>query len=284
VTSEQEKPHPSAQKETMNNPREFVEINPVINTKSDTISTDNHTDNDDEMVGRILNRREVLATLGGSVLMLGLTSCQTAEAAKTSSLPGCIVRPEETEGPYFVDEKLLRSDVRSDPATGKVSDGIPLWLKFKVSQIGSSCSPLAGAWVDIWHCDSSGVYSDAQDPSFNTKGQKFLRGYQITDSSGLAQFVTIYPGWYEGRAVHIHFKIRTLSGKTFTHEFTSQLFFDDTLSDQIFKLKPYSNKPGTRSVRNANDGIYRNGGSQLLLEVTKEGAGYTGTFDIALKF
>ncbi len=241
-------------------------------------------DNDDEMVGRILSRREVLATLGGGALLIGLTSCSTAQAAtSTSTIPGCVVRPEETEGPYFVDEKLLRSDVRSDPNSGKVSEGIPLRLKFVVSKIGSSCSPLAGAWVDIWQCDSSGVYSDAKDRSFNTKGQKFLRGYQITDSSGVAQFVTIYPGWYEGRAVHIHFKIRTLSGKTFTHEFTSQLFFDDALSDQIFKQKPYSNKAGTRSVRNANDGIYRNGGKQLMLEVVKEGAGYTGTFDIGLK-
>jgi protocatechuate 3,4-dioxygenase beta subunit len=255
-----------------------AEINNEINKDS------NNEINDDEMVGRILSRREVLATLGGGVLMLGLNACQTTEAASPTTLPKCVVRPEGTEGPYFVDEKLLRSDVRSDPSSGKVSDGIPLRLKFVVSKVASSCGPLAGAWVDIWHCDAQGVYSDAQDPRFDTKGQKFLRGYQITDSSGVAQFVTIYPGWYEGRAVHIHFKIRTLSGKTFTHEFTSQLYFDDAQSDEIFKLKPYSNKAGTRSVRNANDGIYQNGGKKLMLEVVKKGAGYAGTFEVGLNF
>jgi protocatechuate 3,4-dioxygenase beta subunit len=180
-----------------------------------------------------------------------------------------------TEGPYFVDEKLDRSDIRSDPSSGAVKDGAPLALTFLVSRVtGSACAALSGATVDVWHCDALGVYSDATDPSFNTKGQKFLRGYQTTDASGKAQFTTIYPGWYRGRAVHIHFKIRTA-----TSAFTSQLFFDDALNTQVFAQSPYSQKGTQGIMRNAADGIYN---SQLLLTVTKTGNAYAATFDIGL--
>jgi len=180
-----------------------------------------------------------------------------------------------TEGPYFVDEKLNRSDIRSDPTTGAVKDGAPFALTFLVSRVtGSACAALGGATVDICHCDALGLYSDASDPSFNTKGQKFLRGYQTTDATGKAQFTTIYPGWYQGRAVHIHFKIRTA-----TSEFTSQLFFEDALNTLVFAQLPYSQK-GTQAVmKNAADGIYK---SQLLLAVTKNGNAYAATFDIGL--
>jgi len=252
-------------------------------------------DNDDAPIGRILNRREVLALLGGSgaallaacapgVLAKPSPTAQPTSAAATTAaaaaspattLPSCIVRPAVTEGPYFVDEKLNRSDIRSDPASGAVKAGAPLALTFLVSRVtGSACAALSGATVDIWHCDALGVYSDATDPSFNTKGQKFLRGYQTTDASGQVQFTTIYPGWYQGRAVHIHFKIRTT-----TSEFTSQLFFEDALNTQVFAQSPYSQKGTQGIMRNAADGIYN---SQLLLSVTKSGNAYATTFDIGL--
>jgi protocatechuate 3,4-dioxygenase beta subunit len=249
---------------------------------------------DDAPVGHILSRREVLALLGGSGAVL-LAACapgvlatsspttapQPTNAAATTAAPSaatppsCIVRPAVTEGPYFVDEKLNRSDIRSDPTTGAVKDGAPFALTFLVSRVtGSACAALGGATIDIWHCDALGVYSDATDPSFNTKGQKFLRGYQTTDATGKAQFTTIYPGWYQGRAVHIHFKIRTA-----TSEFTSQLFFEDALNTLVFAQLPYSQK-GTQAVmKNAADGIYK---SQLLLAVTKNGNAYAATFDIGL--
>ena len=252
-------------------------------------------DNDDAPIGRILNRREVLALLGGSgaallaacapgVLAKPSPTAQPTSAAATTAaaaaspattLPSCIVRPAVTEGPYFVDEKLNRSDIRSDPASGAVKAGAPLALTFLVSRVtGSACAALSGATVDIWHCDALGVYSDATDPSFNTKGQKFLRGYQTTDASGQVQFTTIYPGWYQGRAVHIHFKIRTT-----TSEFTSQLFFEDALNTQVFAQSPYSQKGTQGIMRNAADGIYN---SQLLLSATKSGNAYAATFDIGL--
>jgi protocatechuate 3,4-dioxygenase beta subunit len=200
-----------------------------------------------------------------------------------ATTPTCVVKPQQTEGPYFVDEKLNRSDIRSDPSDGSVKQGIPLRLVFHVSQIdGSSCIPLTGATVDLWHCDALGVYSDVTDPSFSTVGKKFLRGYQVTDTNGTVQFVTIYPGWYPGRTVHIHFKIRSDSTSQRSYEFTSQLYFDDFLTEQIHAQPPYAAK-GQRTQKNERDGIFRGGGEQLMLQLTKDVQGYVGTFDIGLQ-
>ncbi len=251
-------------------------------------------DNDDRPVGRVLSRREVLTLLGtaSAAVLFGngfkqvvgqqATQIATGVATQSASLPSCVVRPEMTEGPYFVDEKLNRSDIRSDPSDGTVKDGVPLRLVFRVSEVGTNtCTPLQDAQVDIWHCDALGVYSDASDPGFNTKGKKFLRGYQVTDATGTAEFLTIYPGWYQGRAVHIHFKIRTDPTSQVGYEFTSQLFFDDALNDAVFKQQPYTSK-GAGKLPNNRDGIYQNGGDQLLLQPVKEGDGYTATFDIGI--
>jgi protocatechuate 3,4-dioxygenase beta subunit len=136
--------------------------------------------------------------------------------------------------------------------------------------------------VDVWHCNAGGVYSDVSDQRFNTVGKKFLRGYQVTDADGVAHFTTIYPGWYSGRAVHIHFKVRSAAGASSSYEFTSQLFFDDSLTDQVLAQSPYASK-GTRDTRNADDGIYQQGGSQLVLNVTQTSQGYAATFEIALE-
>jgi protocatechuate 3,4-dioxygenase beta subunit len=141
---------------------------------------------------------------------------------------------------------------------------------------------LAGALVDVWHCDALGAYSDVRDRTFDTVGQKFLRGYQLTDDSGAVTFQTIYPGWYSGRAVHIHFKVRTSPGERRGRELTSQLYFDEGITDRVHARAPYAGK-GRRDTRNATDGIYRRGGSQLVLPVTPQGEGYHGAFDIALQ-
>jgi protocatechuate 3,4-dioxygenase beta subunit len=267
-------------------------------------------DADDVLVGRILTRREVLvlfgvtgaaafaaacvpsgsatpvATAGGTGGVASPTAgSATASASGVAGVPSCVVRPALTEGPYFVDERLQRADIRSDPTSGTVKEGLPLVLTFAVSKIsGGSCVPLEGALVDLWHCDALGVYSDVQDPGFSTSGQKWLRGYLVTDQNGTAAFTTIYPGWYQGRAVHIHFKIRTDASSGSGLEFTSQLFFDDTVSDQVFMRAPYAEKGPNRQVRNENDNIFGQSGGNLTLQLTGDPqSGYSATFPIGVQ-
>ena len=243
--------------------------------------------NDDSMIGRLLTRRELVALFGASAVaaMAHRVSGQAAETAATAELPACVVVPQQTEGPYFVDEKLLRSDIRADSSTGGVKAGAPLALAIKVSQVTpeGSCAPLPGAQVDLWQCDAMGAYSDVKDKLFDTSGQKFLRGHQITDSAGGVKFVTIYPGWYPGRAVHIHFKVRTSPTGTQAYEFTSQFYFDETFTDRVHAGQPYATHSGQRT-RNERDGIYKDGGPQLTLAVAEAAAGgYQATFDLAMK-
>jgi len=262
-------------------------------------------DADDVPVGRILSRREVvrLLALSGAGALVGCKRGMSdgnasaggavdTGAAQTvaAKIPGCIVRPELTVGPYFVDKQLERSDIRTEPKNGALRPGAPLALAFSVSDVrNGQCVPLDGAMVDVWQCDASGVYSGVTDArmGFNTVGQKFLRGYQITDRDGVARFTTIYPGWYPGRTVHIHFKIRTpasgvLAGLTNDiYEFTSQLFFDDALSTRVFARAPYARKE-RREMMNESDGIYREGGQQLMLAVADASQGYQATFAIGL--
>ena len=240
---------------------------------------------DDTPVGRVLTRREALAVLGmsGITLLGGAPPRGTRSTKPPTPFPSCVVRPEQTEGPYFVDEKLNRSDIRSDPATGAVKEGVPLALALAVSSLKArACAPLAGAHVDIWHCDALGVYSDVEDRLFNTVGQRLLRGYQVTDAAGVARFKTIYPGWYPGRAVHVHFKIRTDPAAARGSEFTSQLYFADALTDRVHVRAPYASK-GQRRGRNADDRIFPDGGDQLLLAPKAVGAGYAATFAIGLE-
>jgi len=232
----------------------------------------------------LLSRREVVTFLGvtgAAWLMTG--SLIPRQAVASAQSPSCVVRPEQTEGPFFVDERLNRSDIRSDPTDGRVKPGTPLALTLLVSRLTTGdCQPLPGAQVDIWHCDALGVYSDVRDFIVNSSGQKFLRGYQITDARGLVQFLTVYPGWYPGRTVHIHFKIRTAPMSRRGFDFTSQLYFDDELTDRVHAVPPYAAQ-GTRTARNRHDGIFRSGGGQLMLAPTTTADGYSATFAIGLQ-
>ena len=237
-----------------------------------------------------LSRRELLGRVAGAaatvVVSQTLGACSTSSAAgvtdpttDTTTGSSCVLTAALTEGPYFVDEKLNRSDIRSDPSTGAVSSGQLLTLTFNVSRIaGSACTPLTGAYLDVWHCDASGTYSDVSGSS-----RKFLRGYQITDAAGIAQFTTVYPGWYQGRAVHIHFKLRLFTGSTKTYEFTSQFFFNEALTSTVHSQSPYSSK-GTRDTLNTSDGIYNSLSSTeksaLTLATTKTGDTYAGVINL----
>ena len=261
-------------------------------------SHDHEEHDDDKPVGRVLSRREMLSVLGGgsAALFIGTNLSrfgllqQTTPTPTATALPSCVVRPELTEGPYFVDLGLNRSDIRIDPLDESMVEGTPFKLIFNVSSIeDGACVPLEGAQVDVWHCDAYGVYSGVE--SEGTAENGWLRGYQVTDEFGVAEFITIYPGWYQGRAVHIHFKIRTDPESDSGYEFTSQFFFDPELTETVYLDEPYAEK-GSPDMSNEDDGIYQQSDGALTLDVVpneededEEGnllGGYKAVFTIGL--
>lgn len=208
-----------------------------------------------------------------------VAAAEAANAVNAAAAPACVARPEMTEGPFFFDVRLDRADIRADPATGVVKEGAPLELTFRVSQVAAAaCTPLAGAVVDVWHCDAEGLYSGVTGGGADTGEAQFLRGYQRTDAGGTATFTTIYPGWYPGRTIHIHFKIRTDPDAPQGYDFTSQLYFDEARNDQVMAQPPYNTR-GDRSTRNAQDRLYDD---LLLVPVTPTANGYAAVFDLGL--
>src|SRR5687768_4580280 len=163
--------------------------------------------------------------------------------------PSCVLTPSADEGPYFVDERLLRSDIRGDAEDGRPEEGVSLLLALRVVDAADDCPPVAGAAVDIWHCNAHGTYSD--EPSEGTVGRTFLRGCQLSDVDGNVEFISIFPGWYAGRAVHIHLKVRLLHDEQVTYDFTTQLFFDEGLIREIYSEAPYEAR-GPAQVANAD--------------------------------
>ena len=218
----------------------------------------------------------IRGSAGGS--LLDAFGPEVAEAAAGT----CTMTPAKTVGPYFVDEKLLRSDVRANTSDGAVQAGVPLTLRLQVFDADHDCAPVQGATVDIWHANASGLYSD--ESANGTLGQNWLRGYQTTDADGLVTFTTIYPGWYTGRTVHIHFKVRIYNGTTETLEFTSQLFFTDALNTQVFTTySPYKDRAQTTGdTTDANDGIYGADGASLLLTPVASGGGFAADFSVGV--
>ncbi len=224
-------------------------------------------------------------------------------APATTQGPGvvCSASPAQTEGPYFVEGEAARSDVRDEGSLpggangqdaddaalddapqqadlriardGVVQKGTALKLTLTVSRlVAGACAPLAGARVDVWHANATGVYSGVAQ--MGTAGRNFLRGYQVTDPDGKVSFTTIYPGWYPGRAIHIHVKIRTTDGGQ-TKDFTSQLYFPDAVNDEAMSRSPYVFR-GPPSTSNTEDSIYLSGGPRLVVDTSKDGFGYAG--------
>lgn len=235
------------------------------------------------------SRRRTLKTLMGAAFFIPAWN-ETIEAADIVCVAAT---PTVTEGPYWVDEKLFRSDIRTDPSTGVARAGVPLTLTINVQNLsGSTCTALAGAYVDIWHCDAKGIYSDEStyNPgggtgSVNTLGQKFLRGYQITDADGKVTFTTIYPGWYQGRTIHIHFRVRTYSGTTVLSNFVSQIFFDEAINNVVLSESNYS-RSTARDTTNAADGIYNVANNTRMLATASGSvsAGYTASITVGATF
>jgi protocatechuate 3,4-dioxygenase beta subunit len=222
------------------------------------------------------SRRSALSALGAWTLSPSIG--RAAEPVPAAAL-SCVVTPAETEGPFFVDERLDRSDLTLGAKRSAVAEGVPLSLRIGVYDApGSACTPLAGAQVDVWHADASGAYSDVQ--ALRTAGETFLRGYQITDRGGLVAFKTIYPGWYSGRAIHIHFKVRTASSSgTSAYTFTSQIFMPESINDAVLAKPPYDRR-GPRDTTNGRDSIYDR---SLLLALRPADKGYAGTFTVGLR-
>jgi len=228
-----------------------------------------------------LSRRGALTKLGGlAAVVLGggalgaheLLEADAADAAGNgpaavaSGLVSCVLAPEQTEGPYYVDDAAIRRNVTE----GK--PGVALALRLTVVNV-ANCKPIKGAAVEIWHCDASGVYSGVQGDT-----GMFLRGVQRTDAKGMALFRTIYPGWYQGRTVHIHVKVHV--GGDVVH--TGQFFFPAAVSDAVARRAPY-NRHGRPDTPNTTDAIFRNGGSRSMLALTRRGTGYVGSLAMGVR-
>ena len=230
-----------------------------------------------------MSRRRALAWFGGLGVLALLPACggdsaDDAEQADPSAVistgattspqtAACILTPEQTEGPFYLDLESVRSDITEE------RPGMPLGLRINVVD-ADGCAPIADAAVDVWHCDAGGVYSGVEDE----EGSTFLRGIQMTDASGNAEFQTLYPGWYTGRTVHIHLKVHVGGSETYT----GQLYFDETVTDAVYETEPYASRPD-RDTRNATDGIFSDGGDRTLLEVTKDGEGYSGALTVGVR-
>jgi protocatechuate 3,4-dioxygenase beta subunit len=230
----------------------------------------------------------------------GSGAAMATTATDLSSL-ACILSPAMTEGPFFVEEKLNRSDLVKGESDELISKAIPLQLVIGIYKVnGMMCMPMPGLQVDIWHANAHGLYSDVASgfvQSMDTKGKQFLRGYQVTNEVGTVQFATIYPGWYPSRTIHIHFKIRMPMGGNTAYDFTSQMFFEESVSKEVLAMAPYSSTPGTRMIFNDDDHIFNgtqmNGqkppagqkapGSQTIVALNKMGNGYVGALKIGLQ-
>lgn len=208
-----------------------------------------------------LTRRSTLLRLGGLVAAgMGVDALGPREgpAAVAAGTVRCVLAPEQTEGPYYIPNERIRRNITEGRR------GVPLALHATVVD-ASTCKPIRSTIVDIWHCDAGGIYSGFGAGASN---RTFLRGMQRTNASGLAVLKTIYPGWYQGRTVHIHVKVHI--GGNVVH--TGQLYFPDTLTDKVYGRAPYTARPG-RTTRNSNDFVFANGGKNSMLNVKSDGAG-----------
>jgi protocatechuate 3,4-dioxygenase beta subunit len=207
------------------------------------------------------------------------TSTATAELFETAG--SCALTPEQTEGPYYLDIDRVRNDIRED------REGTPLRLAIRVRE-NDSCQPVANAAVDIWHCDATGLYSGFESASTggggggrpgggasSTDSTRYLRGTQITNAQGIVEFLTVYPGWYRGRTVHIHCKVHLNN----TEVLTSQLYFDEKVTSAVYASQPYAADTG-RDTFNNNDGIFSD---ETILTLSKDGAGYVGVINLDVR-
>ncbi|WP_416899072.1 MAG: intradiol ring-cleavage dioxygenase [Minwuia sp.] len=218
------------------------------------------------MTGRATRRQALaaaIATIGATLLPRSLRAKDVSVALIGNGV--CTLTPETTAGPFYLDEDLVRQDIREDRA------GVPLRLRLQV--VDAACRPLPDARVDVWHCDAGGVYSAFGMRETGRDGMKdetFLRGTLFADSAGIVEFTTVYPGWYLGRTPHIHFKAFPDSRSTLT----GQIFLPDAVSDRIYGSAPAYMREATRRATNANDRIAQRAGDAALAALSEADGGY----------
>lgn len=214
-----------------------------------------------------------------------IDACKKDEVSSNNN-GNCIQSPTETEGPYpypggEITNPLLRTDITEGQA------GLPLSIAFNVIDVNNNCATVANARVDIWHCNKDGYYSgygNQTGGSLGTQsyiGQTWLRGYQLTDSSGNATFNTIFPGWYQGRATHIHIEVFVNN----VLKKTTQITFQESISDAVHQTSDYA-AHGLNTTRNANDSIFNNSATDLANETValtgNTTTGYAGEYTLGI--
>ncbi len=222
-----------------------------------------------------MRRREMMALSAGALASVALYGCGSdgdettgSSAGAAKAVPDCVLTPEQDEGPFYIDLARVRRDIAED------RPGVPLALALTVVD-ADTCEPIRDAAVDVWHCDALGRYSG--EPTEGSAGTTYLRGIQMTDANGQAEFATIYPGQYPGRTTHVHLKVHlggrrsnsTYSGGHVSH--VGQLFTVDRDDAEVFALPPYNRNAAEVTPRDA-DFIYRDqGGSSAVLDLTPAG-------------
>jgi protocatechuate 3,4-dioxygenase beta subunit len=226
------------------------------------------------MSTRITRRDFAMQTAGGALLAAcggGGAASPDARTGPDAEVGACTVYPQQTEGPYYLDESAVRRDITED------RPGAPLALTITVRD--ADCAPLAGVAVDVWHCDAAGVYSGypGQLGGKDTTGQTFLRGTQVTGADGAVTFDTIYPGWYPGRTTHIHVKVHP----TAATEATSQLYFPEDVTAAVYATAPYDDH-GPKDTSNVDDGVVLQSGLPPLVAIDAAGGGYAASLTITV--
>lgn len=212
----------------------------------------------------------MLGVLGAAsaALALGCSDSPTGSSGGTST-GSCVITPSETTGPFPSLTDLVRSDIREG------RPGVQLTLTIKVVGVASSCRAVSGAAVEIWHCDVNGNYSQ-----YGTQvGQTYLRGIQTTNADGVVTFITIYPGWYQGRATHIHVEVRVNN----TTVKVTQMAFPESVNNAVHSTGVYAAAKGLNPTTNASDGIFADSlADELVTPVGSPSAGYTAFWQIGI--
>jgi protocatechuate 3,4-dioxygenase beta subunit len=196
-------------------------------------------------------KKGVMVALGASTIIPLLSGCKKDDGTSSDGTGGtggggaCTTSPTETAGPYptKVPSSLVNADIRSDRT------GVLLNIKLNINNKNNNCAALAGAIVDIWHCDKDGNYSEYS--SFTSA--HFLRGRQVTDANGLVSFTSIFPGWYPGRAPHIHVHVYSASGSSLL---VTQIAFPTDVCNTVYTTATSFYTKGTQDTQNASDGIF----------------------------